>query len=130
MQTLPKKERKCNIKNNHQLFRTQGSVEYDWEENEEEEVEQGYIVKMLLIGDQEVGKTNMLLRLADEVFSERYMPTIGIDFKIRTIKIDGVKVKVWYFPVKLLSVTNLGYCGSGEVHILLVLLQIESADSE
>ena len=39
----------------------------------------------------------MLLRFADSVFSEKYLCTIGVDFKIKTLKIDDkiVKMQVW-----------------------------------
>jgi Ras-related protein Rab-1A len=39
----------------------------------------------------------MLLRFADEVFTENYLCTIGVDFKIKTLKVDNkiVKMQVW-----------------------------------
>ena len=56
------------------------------------------LVKLLLIGDSGVGKTNLLLRYADAAFSFNNIPTIGIDFRIKTIELSGgrtVKLQIW-----------------------------------
>ena len=37
----------------------------------------------MMIGDQAVGKTALLVRYADDDFNESVLPTIGIDFKIK-----------------------------------------------
>lgn len=44
-----------------------------------------------------VGKSSLLLRFADNTFSGNYITTIGVDFKIRTVAIDGhrVKLQIW-----------------------------------
>ena len=48
-----------------------------------------YLIKLLLIGDSGVGKSCLLLRFADHTYTESYISTIGVDFKIRTIELDG-----------------------------------------
>lgn len=55
------------------------------------------LFKIVLIGESNSGKTSMLLRFADSVFSDKYLCTIGVDFKIKTLKIDDkiVKMQVW-----------------------------------
>lgn len=44
-----------------------------------------------------VGKSSLLLRFADNTFTGSYITTIGVDFKIRTVNIDGqrVKLQIW-----------------------------------
>jgi len=56
-----------------------------------------FLFKILLIGDSGVGKSALLLRFADDTYHESYISTIGVDFKIRTIKLDGksVKLQIW-----------------------------------
>ena len=39
--------------------------------------------QLMMIGDQAVGKTALLVRYADDDFNESVLPTIGIDFKIK-----------------------------------------------
>jgi len=56
-----------------------------------------YLFKLVLIGDSGVGKSCLLLRFADDAFTESYISTIGVDFRFRTVKIDKktVKLQIW-----------------------------------
>lgn len=56
-----------------------------------------YLIKLLIIGDSGVGKTCVLLRFSDNNFTASHLTTIGIDFKLKTIDIDGksVKLQIW-----------------------------------
>jgi len=55
------------------------------------------MVKLLLIGDSGVGKSCLLVRLSEDRFNPTHIATIGIDFKVRTVKVDGyrVKLQIW-----------------------------------
>jgi Ras-related protein Rab-1A len=46
-----------------------------------------FILKVLIIGDSSVGKSNILLRFSDNIFHETFLPTIGVDFKMKNV--DG-----------------------------------------
>ena len=56
------------------------------------------VLKILLLGDSEVGKSCFLMRYSENVFIENYITTIGLDYKLKTIKLDSgktIKVQLW-----------------------------------
>ena len=53
-----------------------------------------FLFKLLLIGDSGVGKTCILVRFSEDAFNSTFISTIGIDFKIRTVEIEGKKIKL------------------------------------
>merc|ERR1712224_266608 len=56
-----------------------------------------FLIKLLLIGDSGVGKSCLLLRFSEDSFTTSFITTIGIDFKIKTIELDGkrIKLQIW-----------------------------------
>jgi len=45
--------------------------------------------KVVVVGDQEVGKTSLLLKYSKNTFQENYKPTLGADFIIKEEKLEG-----------------------------------------
>ena len=58
------------------------------------ESEYDYTIKLLVLGDTNVGKTKFIIRFSENKFQEEYMATIGIDLKFSTIEIKGKKIRV------------------------------------
>ena len=56
-----------------------------------------YIFKVLLLGNSDVGKSSLLLRFVDKTWSDSFVPTIGVDFKVKTMNIGDktVKMQIW-----------------------------------
>ncbi|XP_064786442.1 ras-related protein Rab-19-like isoform X2 [Oncorhynchus masou masou] len=56
-----------------------------------------FLFKIILVGDSDVGKTCVVQSFKSGVFMEKQQNTIGVDFTVRTMDIDGRKVKlqVW-----------------------------------
>jgi len=53
-----------------------------------------YLFKTIVVGDPNVGKTSITLRFATGMFRERYLPTIGVEFSVKDIEVDGKRVKI------------------------------------
>ena len=56
-----------------------------------------HLFKILIIGESGVGKTCFLLRYAENSFVANHLLTIGIDFKIKMLELDGkvIKLQIW-----------------------------------
>jgi len=52
------------------------------------------VVKILFVGDTDVGKSSLLLRFLEDTFTESFTTTIGIDFKVKRMEVDGQKIKL------------------------------------
>ena len=53
-----------------------------------------FIFKVLLLGNSNVGKSSLFLRFVDDIWNDTFVPTIGVDFKIKTFNIDEKKIKM------------------------------------
>lgn len=59
---------------------TVGAVDYD------------YLIKFLTLGDSGVGKTSFLFRYTDDSFSNKFISTVGIDFREKRTVSRVIKV--------------------------------------
>ena len=55
------------------------------------------ILKILILGDSSVGKTSLLLKYVDGYFPETYIATLGVEFKVKKININGINIslQIW-----------------------------------
>lgn len=88
------------------------------------------LFKVLLIGDSGTGKSCLLIRFVEDIFSDNYISTIGVDFKIKTIEIEGktVKMQVWDTAgqERFRTITASYYRGSNGVIIVYDVTDRES----
>ena len=56
-----------------------------------------YIIKLLTLGDTNVGKTSVVLRFSDDKYNDNQLSTIGVDFRTKYMKLgeNSVKVLIW-----------------------------------
>jgi len=89
-----------------------------------------HLFKLLIIGDSGVGKSSLLVRFADNHFSGNYITTIGVDFKIRTIEINGERVKLQIWDTagqeRFRTITSTYYRGT---HGVIVVYDVTSGES-
>jgi len=95
--------------------------------------EYDFVFKILIIGDSAVGKSSLLLRFADDVYHDTFQPTIGVDFKIRTIEQDGsiVKLQMWDTAgqEKFKTITSAYYKGAQGIIVMFDLTDRNSFDN-
>ncbi|KAK8585507.1 hypothetical protein V6N13_050486 [Hibiscus sabdariffa] len=63
----------------------------------DEEAEEEYLFKIVIIGDSAVGKSNLLSRYSRNEFNAHSKATIGVEFQTQSVEIDGkeVKAQIW-----------------------------------
>ena len=92
--------------------------------------EYDYLFKTIIIGDSGIGKSSILYRFADDVFNEGYISTIGVDFKMTNILIDGrvIRMQIWDTAgqERFKTITTSYYRGS---HIIFLCYDITDKES-
>jgi Ras-related protein Rab-1A len=93
-----------------------------------------HLFKLLLIGDLGVGKSCLLLRFADDNFTESRGPsTIGVDFRFRTIRVDNktIKLQIWDTAGQesFRNITSAYYRGAHGIILVYDVTNRESFDN-
>ncbi|KAJ8611646.1 hypothetical protein CTAYLR_007878 [Chrysophaeum taylorii] len=92
--------------------------------------EYDFLFKILMIGDSGCGKSSLLLRWADHEFKSEFICTIGVDFKIRTMDLEGkiAKLQIWDTAgqERFKTITNSYYHGAQGVMIVFDLTSHDS----
>ncbi|XP_014241165.1 ras-related protein Rab-8A isoform X1 [Cimex lectularius] len=92
-----------------------------------------HLFKLLLIGDSGVGKTCILFRFSEDAFNNTFISTIGIDFKIRTIELDGKKIKLQIWDTagqeRFRTITTAYYRGAMGIMLVYDITNEKSFDN-
>ena len=92
--------------------------------------EYDYIFKVLLLGNSDVGKSSLLLRFVDSLWNDAFVPTIGVDFKVKTLEINNKKVKMQIWDTagqeRFRTVVSTYFRGA---HGILLLYDVTNKDS-
>ena len=89
-----------------------------------------YLFKLVIIGDSGSGKSSLLLRFTDDSFTESYLTTIGVDFRFRTVTVQGKRVKLQIWDTagqeRFRTMTSAYYRGSDGI---VVVFDVTARDS-
>merc|ERR1711990_311811 len=89
-----------------------------------------HLFKLLVIGDAGVGKSAILVRFSDNVFTDSYINTIGVDFKIRTVEVNGEKVKLQIWDTagqeRFRTITSTYYRGTNGIIVVYDVTEPET----
>ena len=96
----------------------------------EEDEEYSMIFKMILIGDTNVGKTNILSRYINNTFSEVTKSTVGVELGTKVEKINNKKIKVQIWDTagqeRYKSITKTYYKGAKGAFIVYDITKKDS----
>ena len=61
------------------------------------DIDYDYIIKIIIIGDSNVGKSSLLKKFVKNEFSENRIQTIGVDYATKNIHIhnSNIKLQIW-----------------------------------
>lgn len=89
-----------------------------------------YLFKIILIGNSGVGKTCLMKRYTDETYNFTQTSTIGVDFKIKTVEVDGDKAKLQIWDTagqeRFRAIINNYYRGA---HGIIIVFDMGSRES-
>jgi len=72
-----------------------------------------YLFKVVLIGDSGVGKSSLLKQFANREFKHEMKATIGVEFSIHNMMIDGKRIRTQIWDTagqeRYRAITNLYY---------------------
>jgi len=86
-----------------------------------------YLFKIVVVGDCGIGKTSLVQRFKSGLFTDRYTNTIGVDFAMKTVLIEGKRIKVsnqhknqdhnqfHESCVSIVLASNMGHCWTGKI---------------
>lgn len=87
-------------------------------------------VKILLLGDSSVGKSSLIQRLTDNTFKPCLVSTVGVDYKVRKLHLNGTSVQVQLWDTagseKFHKITTSYYRG---VHGIMLVFDVSNRKS-
>ena len=86
--------------------------------------------KIIIVGDQSVGKTSLMTQYTDQVFNTDYLSTIGVDFRFKVLNFnnENIRLQIWDTAgqERFRSINSVYY---REVHGVILVYDITQNDT-
>ncbi|KAK1790911.1 hypothetical protein P4O66_014750 [Electrophorus voltai] len=89
-------------------------------------------LQVIIIGSRGVGKTSLMERFTDDTFCEACKSTVGVDFKIKTVELRGLKIRLQIWDTagqeRFNSITSAYYRGAKGIVLVYDITKQETFD--
>ena len=89
-----------------------------------------FLFKILLLGDSGVGKSCLMRCFVDNQYDDAYIATIGVDFRIKTITVDDILIKLQIWDTagqeRFQSITHTYYRGSDGAFLVVDMTNLQT----
>lgn len=103
------------------LYRENVLMRFDRSSPADDDLDETKHLKLLVVGESNVGKSAFLQRFSENAHPVEYVPTIGVDFKIKRVRLRGDALKLMLWDTagqeRFRAITNAYYRGAGGVFL-------------
>ena len=89
-----------------------------------------YLFKLVLVGDYDVGKQELIKRFVDGYFQGKYVTNVAVDLRVKTIEVEGKRIKLQLWDTvgneRFRSLTSAYFRGA---HGVLLVYDVGNAKS-
>ena len=89
-----------------------------------------HLYKLVLVGDYDVGKQELIKRFVDGYFQGKYVTNVAVDLRVKTVEVDGKRIKLQLWDTvgneRFRSLTSAYFRGA---HSVLLVYDVGNAKS-
>ena len=89
-----------------------------------------HLFKLVLVGDYDVGKQELIKRFIDGYFRGKYVTNVAVDLRVKTVEVDGKRIKLQLWDTvgneRFRSLTSAYFRGA---HGVLLVYDVGNAKS-
>lgn len=89
-----------------------------------------HLFKLVLVGDYDVGKQELIKRFVDGYFQGKYVTNVAVDLRVKTVEVDGKRIKLQLWDTvgneRFRSLTSAYFRGA---HGVLLVYDVGNAKS-
>lgn len=91
--------------------------------------EYDYLFKIVIVGKSGIGKSSIMSRFTEDTYTDSFITTIGVDFRLKTVKHSGKSVKLQLWDTagqeRFRTITTSYYRGA---HAIIIAFDLTDVD--